>query len=71
MVRSLDSCMWMKVLEGQGRCRPKSAVYKLASPEVTEREQVERPSCVLQYLLREKKILVIMNYGVVIKTGCM
>lgn len=38
---------------------------------LTEHEQVERPSCIVQYLLREKKFLVIMNYGVVIKTGYM
>lgn len=57
--------MWMEVLESQGRCRPNSAVYKLASPEVTEHEQVEKPNCITQYLLREEKFLVIMNYGVV------
>ena len=64
MIRSLGSCMWMKVLVGQGRCRSNSAVYKLASPEVTEHEQVERLNCIPQCLLREEKFLVIMNYGV-------
>lgn len=63
MIRSLGSCMRVKVLEGQGRCRSNSAVCKLASPEVTKHEQVERPNCITQYLMREK-FTVIMNYGV-------
>jgi len=55
----------MKVLDGQGRCsRSNSAVYKLASREVSEHEQVGKPNCITQYLLRENKFLVIMNYRI-------
>lgn len=63
MIKS--SWVWKRVLEGQGRCRSNSALYKLASPEVTEHEQSERSNCITQYLLREEKLLLVMNYRVV------
>lgn len=63
MIRS--SWLWKKVLEGQGKCRSNSALYKLASPEVTEHEQTERPNCIAQYLLREERLQLIRNYRVV------
>lgn len=56
-----SSWLWKKVLEGQGRCRSDSALYKLVSPEVTEHKQTERPNYITQYLLREEKLLLIMN----------
>lgn len=42
-----------------------TALYKLASPEVAEHEQTERSNCITQYLLREEKLLLVMNYRVV------
>lgn len=63
MIKS--SWVWKKVLEGQGRCRSNSTLCKLASPQVTEHEQTERPNYIAQYLLREEKLLLIMNYRVV------
>lgn len=39
LIRS--SWLWKKVLEGQGRCRSNSALYKVVTAEVTEHGQTE------------------------------